>query len=259
MRLICGGSGCEGEYEVNYSDCDINGNAKAETILKIIQEISLEHCNLLGMDSKFFLERNRAFMLAELNLEIKRPIKEKEKLQITSFPQSVPTHARYRRNTYIKNAETGEELILADASWLLINLETGRIERKAPEGICFPKQDKEGVDLGVKIPKAEFTELLNSQKHTVRFSQMDSNKHLNNTYYASIISDALPFKIFEDGKSFKRLTINYRSQGLFGDEMIIRCFGKNDGGDCFYIRGDRPEANIEEEKNPFFFEGYVEV
>lgn len=259
MKLVNGGSGCEGEYKVIYSDCDINGNMKPEAVLRLIQEISLEHCNLLNMDEKFFIERNRAFMLAELNIRMTRPIREKEGLIISSFPQSVPLHARYRRNTYIKNEKTGESLVTADAKWILINLETGRIERKAPEDIVFPEQNHAGEDLSIKIPKNDFTELLNSQKHTVRYSQMDSNKHLNNTYYASIISDSLPFEIFEEGRTIKNLTISYRSQGLWGDEIKVRCFGKKDDNSCYYIRGDRSEVNLEEEKNPFYFEGYVEI
>ena len=265
MELIGNGSGCSWEHRLSYGAWDINGNIKPGEILRLVQEISLVHPALLNMDDDFFLEKRRAFMLAELGLRIIKQPKKCQDVLIISRPEDKPTHARYKRATVILDKDTKEELIRVDARWILVNLDTGRIERKEQEGIVFPKQEEELFSLSVKIPKGDYGETVGEGVRTVGYSMMDTNKHLNNTFYADMIADALPFEEFEKGRKISEMIISFRNQGLFGDEIKVSCLCDKDicldstdnAEKCFYIRGDRLEENIETEKNPFYFEGYV--
>lgn len=55
-------------------------------------------------------------------------------------------------------------------------------------------------------------------KHEVKFTDLDENKHLNNTKYARIILDALELSIDENIKTFE---IDYVSEVKYGETLKI--------------------------------------
>lgn len=249
MGLIEEGRKCEKHATVAYYECDINSKMSLSSILKRIQQISMEHCDLLGLGGELFKNLNMAFMLAKLTLEIKRYPVPNEKILLVTTPADKPIRAQYKRTTVIMNEETEEILALVDARWVLCNLETGHIEREKPEELAFPKQNSESFELDMKMPKKEHTKVVTSCKHTVRYSNMDTNRHLNNTVYAEIICNALPYEDM-DKKEIKKLMISYKNQGLFGDEILVNVNSKEDFDNTYFIKGDIQDKTC--------FESYVE-
>lgn len=64
----------------------------------------------------------------------------------------------------------------------------------------------------------------------VTYSRTDDNGHLNNTQYADIILDNLPFSATVE-RRLKKLVINYHSEAKMGEELAILCkeLGESDG------------------------------
>ncbi|MEG1448626.1 MAG: thioesterase, partial [Oscillospiraceae bacterium] len=226
MGLIDEGRKCDKHATVAYYECDFNGRMTISSLLKRIQQISMEHCDLLGLGHEVFQSINMVFMLARLTMEIKRYPKANEKIVLITTPAEKPVKAQYKRTTVIINQDTGEELVLVDARWVLCNLGTGRIEREKPNEIEFPKQNSEDFELDMKMPKKDHNKFVSSCKHTVRYSNMDINKHLNNTVYADIICNAIPYSDMAE-KEIKKVMVSYKNQGLYGDELVVTVNSKD--------------------------------
>ncbi|MBQ8145138.1 MAG: hypothetical protein IJ042_10185, partial [Butyricicoccus sp.] len=69
--------------------------------------------------------------------------------------------------------------------------------------------------------------------HTVRYSDMDINRHLNNARIVELISDALDLHA-RDGLFVRSLQVNYTAESVAGDELALYV-GEADG--TYAVRG----------------------
>ena len=58
------------DFRVEYSSCDSKNEMKLSYILKKSQEISMEHCDEIGIGRTFLLGINKVFLLAKINLNV---------------------------------------------------------------------------------------------------------------------------------------------------------------------------------------------
>ena len=68
------------------------------------------------------------------------------------------------------------------------------------------------------IPKVRDAQQTATER--VTYSRTDDNGHLNNTHYADIILDNLPFSATVD-RRMKKLVINYHNEAKMGEELAV--------------------------------------
>ncbi len=228
-----------GQYE-----CDCNGRMKAGAIMSQCQAISTNHCNAFGLTIDVYRKTHTVFLLAKVSLELYGEICVGDKIRIVTRPSS-PNRAVYSRYTRFYN-EQGEEVAAQDSKWVLVDTDTRKILRNPPEELHFPFNLSIEQEHDFTIPKVK--DAVHSGVERVTYSRTDDNGHLNNTQYADIILDNLPFSATV-GKRMKKLVINYHNEAKMGEELEILtkeleaadekmscyyvCGQKNDGKKCF--------------------------
>lgn len=126
--------------------------------------------------------------------------------------------------------------------WTLIDLKRRRITSPKRAGLTLP----DNPDLVKEDPETLFTQddrqLVST--YTVPYSDIDTNRHLNNTHYLRIASNLIPVEAYEN-HFMDSISINYKKEILahqtielylthIDDTYIIE--GDVEGENCFIVK-----------------------
>ncbi len=231
----------EKEITVYQYECDVKNRMTAAALLKQVQQISTEHCDIFGLDAAYYQSTNTAFLLSKISLQFHREIMVGEKLKMVTQP-SLPVKAIYHRYTSVYD-EQEKEVASVDSRWILVDTQTRRILRKVPENFHFPFLTEQVPEHPCKLIKSDRMEP--AGKQTAVYSKVDQNGHLNNTEYAAIVCDLIPLsQIIE--QPVRSMVLAYHNELRLGETMNILMgpiengydvVGEWEGKTCF-------EANI---------------
>lgn len=212
--------------KVEYSRCDLYNRMTPTDLLQEAQQISMEHCDFLELGNPFLEKIGKVFLLAKVRLRIHRMPRGGETVSLETIPH-LPVRAQCQRLTRFF-AEDGELLVEIDARWILVDVETFRIERKLPEAFLAYFEKPESIE-DFRVPKSE--EMALCRKHQVSYSQIDVNRHMNNSRYADLIYDSLAEDLMA-GKELGEMAIHYHNQAKLNDKIVV--YQKEEmGGICF--------------------------
>ncbi len=205
------------DYLVPYSYCDLKGRMTLCAILKEAQQISMEHCDHLGMGSNFMQKVNRAFLLAKIAVHVNRIPMGGEQLTLVTIPY-IPVRAQYRRDTQILD-QNGNLLVDVHSIWVLVDLSNRKIMAHPPEDMPVVAHfyNLQKVD-DIRFPKNAQLEKKETVK--VRFCHLDNNNHVNNAVYADMVLNALEDQLMA-GKQLKKFSIIYHNEAVYHDHIDL--------------------------------------
>ncbi len=219
------------QFQVKDTDCDLNGKMMPGAFLRMAQQISTDHCEAIGMNRAFYIENNAVFLMVKMALSWSRVPQYGELLTLTTMPEGAK-RATYKRVTVVTD-EAGEQIGLVDSRWVLVNMTTHRIIRRAPEAFAqLPFDEEVPFTLDMSIPKTEQRNVVGCAK--AQYTYCDTNRHVNNSRYADIVCDALPLERLLE-QPVKRMTISYHNEIPVGQEYEVEC-GQTDS-DTWYVLG----------------------
>ncbi len=231
----------EKEIVVYQYECDVKNRFTAASLLKQVQQISTEHCDIFGLDAAYYQSTNTAFLLSKISLVFHREILVGEKLKLVTQP-SLPVKAIYHRYTSVYD-EQGLEAASVDSRWILVDMQTRRILRKIPENFHFPFLAEQVPEHPCKLVKAERLEPAGEQ--TAVYSKVDQNAHLNNTEYAAVVCDLMPIGFITE-RPVRCMVLAYHNELRLGETMSLSMGPIENGFDVVGEREGKPcfEANI---------------
>lgn len=206
----------EQSFIVGQYECDCNGRMKAGAMMSHCQAISTDHCNSIGLTLDVYRRTHSVFLLARASLEVYGEIRAGDKIRLVTKASS-PNRAIYTRYNQFFN-EQGEEVASQDAKWVLVDTQTRKILRNPPEEMKYAFQLEMDQEHDFTIPKVRDAQQTAVER--VTYSRTDDNGHLNNTQYADIILDNLPFSATVD-RRMEKLVINYHAEAKMGENLLI--------------------------------------
>ena len=119
---------------------------------------------------------------------------------------------------------------------MLSDTEKRMILRKHPPQFADQWAEDVPTELPMKLPRLapEDCETLGTQ--TATYSRCDMNGHLNNTRYADIVCDAVPWEVW-DTAQIRDFTISYHREVPRGENFTLRRAALPDNQ--FYFDGER--------------------
>lgn len=221
---------------IGHTQGDMHGNLTMGHVLRLAQQITMEHCDELGYGAAQLRAKNRAFVLAKLRIDVERLPVQGEEVKLVTMAYG-PKRIVYQRVTQIRTPED-EVLVSVDSRWTMIDTATWRITRDVETGLVeqmLPVQEFADI----RMQNVEYT----GEKPAVqvRYSMLDVNRHVNNAVYADWVSDALAEELI-GGKKFRMLTLNYNREARIGAEVKLQYAceggvhyirGEHEGGQCF--------------------------
>lgn len=106
-------------------------------VLRRAQQVSTDHCDTLGLTAQVYEQTHTAFLLAKLSVQWHRQLHTGDEVHAVTHP-SAPQRATYYRLTEFYHACTGALACTIDTRWVLVDTNTKRILRKAPDALPIP-------------------------------------------------------------------------------------------------------------------------
>ncbi|RMG21059.1 MAG: hypothetical protein D6730_18935 [Bacteroidetes bacterium] len=205
-------------YEVRTYQVDPQGYMHPAAICSMFQEIAGEHARLLGWGYHSLKEQNMAWMLSRLSMQLHaRPIWQ-SMIRIDTWVRKTDRLFSYRDFELYNHR--GELMVSATTAWLLLNMESRRLQRVdviREHFAHFPQKIAlcETLD---KLPAVQ--KGLPMKRYQVRYSELDMVGHANNVSYLQWLLDAFSPQHLA-AHSLQSLQINYLNEAKWEDEIRV--------------------------------------
>ena len=222
------------KFTVYRHDGDHRGLVKPGALLRYAQQIATVHAEAVGLTDEVYAATHTAFVLAKLALHITRTPKVDEELTAVTQPEACKRAVNKRITRFLDAA--GQEVAVVDSRWVLIDTEKRIILRKHPEQFADQWAEDVPTELPIKLPRVAQEDCEPLGEQTASYSRCDMNGHLNNTRYADIVCDAIPWQVW-DTAELQDFTISYHREVPRGESFTLRRAQLADGS--FYFDGER--------------------
>lgn len=221
------------EYELNYYDVDSNLRATMSTIINILSDIGTKQSEELGWNIDTFTKNNMGWVFYNYDIKIYRSPVYGEKLKVKT--QAVGLKKFYALRSYEIRDKDDEIIVEGNAIFLLINIEKRKTMR-VPE-ILYKAYGIEGdMDGEFKLPRlTKINEFEIEKDIEIRYTDIDSNKHVNNTKYIDWAVESLSEEIVNN-YILSNIQVIFEKECKYGDKIkVFTNIIKEENGDLTTI------------------------
>ena len=192
---------------------DYNNRLSAKSMFSIFQDVASIHAEEIGVGFDDMFAKNLYWVLSRVKFDILKMPKTNQTVIVETWPHE-KGKIDFDRDIKISD-ENGETLIIGTSKWCVINTETRSLQRT--ENVNYVGEYCKDVNYQDKFSKITIPQIELAQKfiYDVKFSDLDHNKHMNNTNYTNLVVNALENKIFN------HFEINYVNESLLSDEIVV--------------------------------------
>lgn len=200
-----------------------DGNIKPSALQRYFQQIALEDIAAQGATYSALREHSMVFVITKLRIDFLQALRSGDRIVLRTFPYKTEGVTFFRAFEVYKD---GALAAFADSRWVLINYQKRTILR--PSDLPFVlKQSAPSVQL-LPIPRRILQKNVeHTAIRTVRLTEVDENKHLNNCVYSDYVIDHAAINVCD--ATIKALCILFDHEAYLGDELEIRYEQTDDG------------------------------
>lgn len=208
-------------YEVG-----INKTATVETIANLLQEVGCNHAQSVGFSTDGFAttptmrKLHLIWVTARMHIEIYRYPAWSDVVEIETWCQAEGKIGT-RRDFIVKDYATGEVIGRATSKWVMMNMDTRKLERVTPQiadeyliycpktiRLAFPEENNKSLK---KISKLEDPAQYSKLGLVPRRGDLDMNHHVNNVTYIGWTLESTPEELV-DTHELRSITLDYRRE-----------------------------------------------
>jgi medium-chain acyl-[acyl-carrier-protein] hydrolase len=197
------------------NEADIHHRASVFSMGNYLQEAGRSHAEALGWGVNLLRTKNQFWVLARLHIQLLKRPAPGQTVVVHTWPKGTDRHFALRDFLVFLD----DELIArATSTWALLQLPQRRpIALDVMDERLFERKNDHAI---TAIPdKIESPEITGQPRlHTVVFSELDQNGHVNNTRYLNWMLDTFPTE-FHRKNEVAELQANYLAE-VFPDQEI---------------------------------------
>jgi medium-chain acyl-[acyl-carrier-protein] hydrolase len=218
MRNLVG-SVFEQSKLVNAYDVDLNNKLKLNTLFNFLQDVASSHADSLKLGFNDLIKNDLGWVLSWVKVWIEESPGFGETIKITTWPKC--RYKLYSIREFIIYNNNGKILYRVSTAWLLINVKTKRITdiKNLPQQIYYQPDQYAINEFPEKIISKMKKESIFGK--TIRYTDLDINRHVNNTQYIEMILDCYSSEHHKNNH-LKCLTVSFLSESFYDDELDIR-------------------------------------
>jgi medium-chain acyl-[acyl-carrier-protein] hydrolase len=208
------------ELRIRSYDVDATRRATSLSVCRYFLEAAWNHAEALGLGFSHLRSQGKFWVLARLRCEMQQYPAWGDRVMLRTWPRGLKSVFALR--DFELQDETGTRIAAGSSAWVVLDAASKRPQRlhklfpnlaalngKAALG-CDPE------DLGGENETWD-----DACPITVRYSDIDVNKHVNSTRYIGWMLDAYP-PGFHLQHSLRVLEVNYLGETLEGEQLIVR-------------------------------------
>jgi acyl-ACP thioesterase len=211
------------KFSVGFFDCDTFANLRVSRLCEFFQETSLAYLKSQGVDYLSMIKKdNFTILISRMKFRISHLPLWGEDIFISSWLKGFEPEKVAWGDFDVRDAQ-GNSIIQATSSWLLIDLKDGKAMpfgdgpyrfETHPELSVLPQSidllEPEGMPEAVLVKE-------------IKYSDIDLNKHVNNSRYADWILDAIGMDILKERK-IRSIQLNYMQQVEYDTKVALMRF-----------------------------------
>lgn len=215
-------------YETNYSYIDNRGYARPSFLFHIMQDAATVHAEQLRFSARAL---DVLWALTGVTVSLARPLLPYERVRCDTWCPGVRGVRWFRRFAFfVEDEKIGE----ATSLWVTLDPRTRRILRPnalPQNNIVFYRMEEMSLLSPLKF---SCDRVQRQDTYTVRYSDLDVNRHLNNARIVDLVSDTLALQERTDFLS--TLQIHYTAETVYGETLsLLRGVTENQTN---YVRGE---------------------
>lgn len=211
---------------------------KISAAMRYMQQVAGDNLVALGYPAEVLKKEDKVFLMTKINLKIHRIPLIHDKITVGT----APTHTKGVRfvREFVIDSKKGERLISAVSYWPLVQTSTRKILRPTDFGHDLKFQPVAITDYidDIPFPKGSEDGRFIYDKH-IKYSDLDVNEHVNNTVYADIICDALPYELMCQN-DIDTFAIGFQNEAVFDDKVSTKRHQISEKQ--FYVTGSHSRA-----------------
>ena len=230
-------------FHVHTHESDMNGSARLDALFSYFQEAAGHHALDLGVGREDLERQGCHWVLSRCWMRIDRYPDWGQKVFVHTWPCGVERAFALRDFQFLSGE--GKTLGSGVSAWLIVNREKHLPMRpkRFMQGVPPTQASAEPDKVLEKQPKAQnLTEL---RRHSVPYSDLDMNRHVNNAAYARWILDSFDAQ-WHDRFRIAAIRIDYISETVLGENILVQAQDMDPNGGQV-ILGIRPNL-----KQPVF-------
>jgi len=205
-----------------------DGRIKTSALLRLFQKSAALDLSNSGISDIEMHENHIAFVLSRMTVQMYKDIFFDDIITIKTYPRDL-RGAAFIRDYIVYRGD--DVCCYCTSTWALIDTDSRRLLR--PDALekfgGLEVSDENIRSLPTMRRKIDMTSLFGTYVHTVPYSQLDINNHLNNTYYADMIFDGLSPELHKTDANMY-IEINYRAEAVLGNTLTLSYSNAEDGG-----------------------------
>ena len=208
------------QFYIKSHVCDFTEKATLTVISNFILDAATVHAQERGFDYEQISKDQVAWVLSRLSIEMYEYPGHNQQLTVETWVESV---SRYFTQRCFRFIDPNEKVMgYARTVWAAIDIATRRpidIPSWRPDILEFVQAEREcPVEKINKIPEVENIE--STMGYTVRYSDIDINKHMNSVKYIEHIINVFDLNMFKE-KFIRKFEIVFLAEGMFGDKLKL--------------------------------------
>jgi medium-chain acyl-[acyl-carrier-protein] hydrolase len=214
-------------------DVDILGRLRPQTLFAYLLNSAWNHAKGTVYGYKELSDRNLMWVLIKMRLIIKRQPKWGDQVAIETWGKRI--ERLYALRDFAVRSASGEKMISATSSWMLLDKTSGRPRRFHQNTDGFPWQpERDEIETSLqKVPELQRGKQI--AHFRVQFSDIDVNRHVNSTKYLQWMLDSHSQEHLEEAE-LKAVELSFLAEALPNDEVAVLSESKGDGELCSVIR-----------------------
>ena len=216
----------EKPFTVRYYEVGPSRLVRPATLLDYLQDAAAEHASLLSIGVQELHHRDLTWVLSRLRLTVDRYPGVGETVLVRTWPSTRGSLSSYREFEVLDQA--GGIVARATTAWVVLDLVRRRPVRLAELLPDYPLEPRRAIgDDFPPLPRPAPSG--REVRFTVRQSDLDMNRHVNNAVYVGWALEAAPAEVAENGGPVD-IEVGYRAEALAGDTIAARCAPEADAG-----------------------------
>lgn len=198
---------------------DRNEIGKPSGLWQLMQEAASNQMEAQKPSYTDLLDAGQALMLARVDLAIPEQIGLKEALVSSSWPCPSMRATFLRNYSLMRGSET---VAFAATQWTLVDLASRKILKidAVDFGNYWMGDYQELIHEKFRIDKETLTAMQTVGQKEVRYSDLDYNGHMNNTYYLDVLCDYVP-ELAAGTHRVSFVRVHYSKEAPLGDVLTI--------------------------------------
>ena len=228
----------EEKYVVRTYQTSMHQNITIAQLLSFFQEIAGSHTEACGVGWKEMVGQSLFWALSRVKIKVLHWPSMFDEIRVRTW--STGYKGMFAHRDFLVLGANGKEMVHATTMWIMVNIDTRRPCRISDYMDSFPKREVRLFDKEpIKIASVQYDGY--AEPLEVGYTELDVNKHLNNTNYVNRILNDFGVE-FHGNHTIEQIEMNFIKEARQNDSLSV---GKKEMGENEYYATIKNQEDVD--------------